>query len=207
MNSRAAGTFARIVEQRTPVIEPLAIVATVSLLTTWAIQPYFAHALAQQGAAAQGAAQAALWLSSVLSPLTALVKAVAAALICWSCAVYLDERLSLLKLVSIFCIAETLFSLRDLTMLGVLAARGVDSVRTTSDLMVAFGINAFFQAPSSLERIGFESWDLFTVAWGILIFWMIRALFKTDTRSAACLAAMAFTFRTLFAAASLLYSL
>jgi hypothetical protein len=207
MNSRPAGAFARIVEQRTPVIEPLAIIATVSLLTTWASQPYFVHALAQQGAAAQGAAQAALWLSGVLSPLTALVKAVAAALICWSCAVYLDERLSLLKLVSIFCVAETLFSLRDLTMLGVLAARGVDGVRTTSDLMVAFGINAFVHSPSSLARIGLESWDLFTVAWGLLIFWMIRAVFRTDTRSTACLAVMAFTFRTLFAAAGLLYSL
>jgi hypothetical protein len=207
MNSRPAGTFARIVEQRSPVIEPLAIVATVSLLTAWAIQPYVVHALAQQGAAAQGAAQAALWLSGVLSPLTALVKAVAAALICWSCAVYLDERLSLLKLVSIFCVAETLFSLRDLTMLAVLSARGVDAVRTTSDLMVAFGINAFVHSPSSLARIGLESWDLFTVAWGLLSFWMIRAVFRTDTRSTACLAAMAFTFRTLFAAASLLYSL
>ena len=207
MTSRPAGMFARVVEQRTPVMEPLAIIATVSLLTTWAIQPYVVHALAQQGTAAQGAAQAALWMSGVLSPLAALVKACAAALICWSCAVYLDERLSLLKLVSMFCVAEIIFSLRDLTMLGVLAARGIDNVHTTSDLMVAFGINAFVHSSSSLWRIGFESWDMFSVAWGLLAFWMIRALYKTDARSTACLAVMAFTFRTLFAAASLLYSL
>jgi hypothetical protein len=207
MSSRSAAALARIVEQRTPILEPLAVIATVSLLTSWAIQPYVVHALAQQGAVAQGAAQAALWLSGVISPFSALAKATMAALVCWSCAIYFEQRLSLLKLVSIFCIAEMLFSLRDLTMWGVLTARGIQGVRSTSDLMVAFGLNAFLPVTSATSRIATESWDFFTVAWGIAAFWMIRALFKTDTRSSVLLAAMAVFVRTLFAAASLLYSI
>ena len=207
MTSRPTEVLARVLERRAPIFEPLAIIAIVSLLTTWALQPYVVHALAQQGAVAQGAAQAALWLSGVLSPLAALVKACAAALICWSCAVYLDEPLSLFKLVSMFCVAETVFSLRDVTMLGVLAARGIDNVHAASDLMVAFGVNGYLHSSSTLARIGLESWDMFSVAWGLLAFWMIRAVFKIETRSTVCLAVMAFAFRTLFAAASLSYSL
>jgi hypothetical protein len=176
MTSRPPGTLARIIERRAFVLEPLAIISIVSLSSTWAIQPYVAHALAQQGAAAQGAAQAAIWFSGVLSPLSALAKALAAALVCWACAVWLDERLPMLKLVSMFCIAEIVHSLRDLTMLGVLAARGIGSVRATSDLMVAFGLNAFLHPASSLARVGFESWDLFSVAWGFAIFLMMRWL-------------------------------
>jgi hypothetical protein len=206
MTSGPAGTFARLIDQRTPVVEPLAVIAIVSLLTSWAIQPYVGHALAQQGAVAQGAAQAALWFSGILSPFTALIKSVAAALICWSCAVWLDERLSLPRLISMFCVAETIFSLRDLTMLAVLAGRGITGMRTTSDLMVAFGLNAFLHSPSALARVGFESWDIFSVVWALLSFWMIRALFKTGARSTAFLAVMAFALRTLFTAAGLLYS-
>lgn len=207
MPRRPAEMLARIVDRRTPIIEPLTIVTVVSLLTAWAIQPFMVRALIPQGAAAQGAAQAALWLSGVLAPLTALIKASAAALICWSCAVYLGERLSLLKLVSMFCLAETIFALRDLTMLAVLAARGIESVRSTADLMVAFGINAFLNSSSASARVALESWDAFSVAWGLLAFWMIRALFRIDRRSSACLVLTAFAFRTLFAAAGLLYSL
>jgi hypothetical protein len=207
MISRFAATFARIVDRRTPIIEPLTIVALVSLFTAWAIQPVVTHALLQQGAAAQGAAQAALWLAGVLTPLTALAKASAAALICWACAVYLGERLSFLKLVSMFMFAETIFALRDLTMFAVLAARGLEHVRSTADLVVAFGLNEILHFTSALARVAFESWDVFSVAWGLLAFWMIRALFNIDRRSAACLAVTAFAFRTLFAAASLLYSL
>lgn len=207
MPRRPAEMLARIVDRRTPIIEPLTIVTVVSLLTAWAIQPFMVRALIPQGAAAQGAAQAALWLSGVLAPLTALIKASAAALICWSCAVYLGERLSLLKLVSMFCLAETIFALRDLTMLAVLAARGIESVRSTADLMVAFGINAFLNSSSASARVALESWDAFSVAWGLLAFWMLRALFRIDRRSSASLALTAFAFRTLFAAAGLLYSL
>jgi len=76
--------FAQFVARRMPIIEPLTLVAAVSLICAWAIQPYAAHALADRGAEVQEAAGAALWLSGVLSPLTALTKALAAALICWS---------------------------------------------------------------------------------------------------------------------------
>jgi hypothetical protein len=207
MRSPSAGRLAQIVDARTPIVEPLAIVAISSLLTAWAMQPFVGHALVQQGSVAQGAAQAALWLAGVLAPVMALAKASMAALVCWSGAVYLGERLSLVKLISLFCVAETISALRDLTMLSVLAVRGIDSVRTTADLMVAFGVNAYLRSPSALARVAFESWDLFTVAWALLAFWMIRALFRTDRGSAACLAVMVFAFRTLFAAASLLYRL
>src|SRR5450631_4038267 len=143
MSSRAAAILARTIESRSPVIEPLAIIAIVSLLSSWAIQPFVTHALSQQSAVAQGAAQAALWLAGVLSPFAALAKALAAAVVCWSCGIFLGERLSFAKLISVFCLAEVVFTLRDVALLGVLAARGLDSMRTTSDLIVAFGINGF----------------------------------------------------------------
>src|ERR1017187_7345005 len=134
MRSSSAGRLAQIVDARTPIVEPLAIVAISSLLTAWDMQPFVGHALVQQGSVAQGAAQAALWLAGVLAPVMALAKASMAALVCWSGAVYLGERLSLVKLISLFCVAETISALRDLTMLSVLAVRGIDSVRTTADL-------------------------------------------------------------------------
>ena len=191
---------------RAIVIEPLVVIAAVSLLTSWAIQPYVIHALVEQGSVAQGAAQAALWLSGVLSPFAAFGKAVAAALVCWSCAIYLEQRVSLLKLVSIFCVAEIVFSVRDVAMWGVLAARGINSVHSTADLLVATGLNAFSHAQSPLARIAFESWDFFTLAWGVVVWWLIRLILRLDARSAAGLAVMAFAVRTLFAAASMLYT-
>ena len=90
---------------------------------------------------------------------------------------------------------------------GVLLARGIDAVRTASDLLVVFGVGALVHHPSPLQRIGFETWDGFSVMWALLIFWFIRSVFKTDVRPAACLAVVALMFRTLFAAASLLYSI
>jgi hypothetical protein len=207
MNNYRSEKLAGILERRAPVVEPLIVIALASLITTWAIQPYVAHALAQQGAAAQGAAQAALWISGVLSPLAAFGKALAAALVCWACSVFLGERLSLIKLVSVFCIAETIFSLRDLAMIGVLIARGVDGVRTGADLMVAFGVNAFLHKPSALQRVGFETWDFFSIVWAAAVFAMIRGVFKASRRSAALLAIIALAFRVLFSAAALLYSL
>lgn len=207
MNGRPGGALTRFVDQRAPVFEPLALIALVSLTTTWVIQPFVVHALSQQGAPAQGAAQAALWLSGVLAPFAALAKAIAAALICWSCAVFLGERLPFGKLISVFCVAEAVFSLRDLMVTGVLLARGIDAVRTASDLLVVFGVGALVHHPSPLQRIGFETWDGFSVMWALLIFWFIRSVFKTDVRPAACLAVVALMFRTLFAAASLLYSI
>jgi hypothetical protein len=207
MRSPSAARFVEIVGARRPMVEPLAIVAITSLLTAWAMQPFVGRALAQHGSVAQGAALAALWLAGVLAPVMALAKASVAALVCWSGAVFLGERLSLVKLMSLFCVAETIAALRDLTMLGVLAVRGVENVRTTADLMVAFGVNAYLRSPSALARVAFESWDVFSVAWALLAFWMIRAMFRTDRGSAACLAALVFAFRTLFAAASLLYRL
>jgi hypothetical protein len=196
-----------IVERRTPVFEPLAAIAVVSLVTSWIIQPYLAHALAQQGPVAQQAAQGALWLSGVLSPFAAFGKALAAALVCWACSVFLGERLPFMKLISVFCVAELVFSLRDLTVAGVLAARGVGAVHTATDLMVAFGVNAFVHAISPLQRISVESWDFFTVAWASLVCALLRGACKGSARSAIVLAAVAFTVRTLFAAAALLYTL
>jgi len=206
MSGRPAQIFGKLGADRTFVIEPLAVIAAVSLLTSWAIQPYVMHALLQQGAVAQGAAQAALWLSGVLSPFAAFGKAVAAALVCWSCAIYLDQRVSLLKLVSIFCLAEVVFSARDLAIWGVLALRGIDSVHSAADLLVATGLNAFAHVQSPVARIAFESWDFFTVAWGVLVWWLIQIVLKLDARSSAGLASMAFAARTLFAAASMLYT-
>lgn len=196
-----------VVEARSPIAEPLALIAAISLLSSWAMQPYLAHALGSLGSAAQAAAQSALWLSGVLSPFAGFAKAIAAALVCWSCAAYLDERMSLVTLVSVFCVSETVFALRDLTLVAVLALRGVDNVRSASDLMVGFGLNAYVHATSAAMRIAFESWDMFSVFWALVAFLLIRSLFKTPTRSAAGLALIAFAFRTLFAAASLLYSL
>jgi hypothetical protein len=199
--------FRRQLETRLLVIEPLTMIAIISLLASWAIQPFVSQALIEHGTAAQGAAQAALWLSGVLSPITAFMKALGATLVCWSCAVFLGERVSFGKLLSVFCIAEMLFSLRDIALVCVLAAHGLANVHSTADLMVAFGISGFLHSQSAMARMAFESWDAFTVAWALFSFWMIRALFKTDTRAAACLAVMAFAFRTLFAAAGQLYTL
>jgi hypothetical protein len=207
MSNNRANRFAAVVERRGPVVEPLAAIAIVSLVTSWVIQPYLAHALAGQGPVAQQAAQGALWLSGVLSPFAAFGKALAAALVCWSCSVFLRERLSFAKLVSVFCVAEVVFSLRDLTVAGVLAARGVGAVHTTADLMVAFGINAFVAGSSPLQRIGFETWDLFTVAWALIVCALLRGVCKSSARSAVVLAVITFAARTLFAAAALLYTL
>jgi hypothetical protein len=206
MSRRPARILGILGADRAFVIEPLAVIAAISLLATWAMQPYVIHALAQQGTVAQGAAQAALWLSGVLSPFAAFGKAMAAALVCWSCAIYLDQRVSLLKLMSIFCLAELVFSVRDLATWGVLAVRGIDSVHSVADLLVATGLNAFAHARSPLGRIAFESWDFFTVAWGVVVWSLIRIMLKLDARSAAALALMAFAVRTLFAAASMLYT-
>jgi hypothetical protein len=207
MTTRPAEALARIVDRRSPVFEPLTIVAAVSLVSAWTIQPFVTHALTPMGAAAQGAAQAGLWLAGVLAPLTALMKAGVAALTCWACAVYLGERLPLLKLLSMFCVAETTFAARDLALAGVLVARGIERVHSTADLMVAFGVSAFLRSPSPSARIAFESWDAFSVAWAVLAYALFRALFRLDRRSSACLALVALAFRTLFSAASLLYSL
>ncbi len=207
MSGRPAQTLTKLGADRVFVIEPLAAIAAISLLASWAMQPYITHALAEQGTVAQGAAQAALWFSGVLSPFAAFGKAMAAALVCWSCAIYLDQRVSLLKLMSIFCLAELVFSARDLAAWGVLAARGINSVHSAADLLVATGLNAFTHARSPLGRIAFESWDFFTVAWSVLVWWLIRSMLKLDARSSAGLALMAFAVRTLFAAASMLYTL
>ena len=207
MNGVPVGRLAAVVGRRAPVFEPLAAIAIVSLATSWIIQPYIASALAQQGPIAQQAAQGALWLSGVLSPFAALAKALGVALVCWSCSVFLGERLSLTVLVSLFCVAEVVFSLRDLTVAGVLVARGVGAVHTTADLMVAFGVNAFVHGASPLERIGFETWDFFTVAWASLVCALLRGMCRSSVRAAVVLALVAFATRTLFAAAALLYTL
>ncbi len=207
MSNRSATAFAHTLESRAPVLEPLIVIAIASLLTSWAIQPYITHSLSQQGTLAQGAAQAALWLAGVLAPISAFVKALAAALVCWACAIYLDVRIPLAKLLSVFCMAEVLFSLRELTLWAVLAMRGFDGVRTTADLVVALGVNAFVHPSSVLGKIATGSWDAFTLIWAILAYWMIRSAFKTDARSAACLAAVVFCVRVLFTAASQLYSI
>lgn len=205
MSDHSGGPLARAIEERNPIFEPLVVVAVVSLFTSWAIQPYVVHALAPQGAVAQGAAQTALWLSGLLAPISALAKATMAALVCWACAVYLDEGVSLIRLVSIFCLAEMVFCLRDLSMWIVLALRGVEHIRSAGDLMVAFGVNAYLQSSSALARVAFESWDVFTVAWALVLWWMIRVFLRQGIRSSAFLAAIAFVVRALFAAATLLY--
>ncbi len=201
--------FADTLESHTPVVEPLIVIAIVSLLShRGAIQPYIVHSLSQQGPLAQSrrGGEFALWLAGVLAPVSAFVKASAAALVCWACAIYLDVRIPLVKLLSIFCMAEVLFCLRDLTLWAVLAMRGLDSIRTTADLLVAFGINAFVHPASTAGKIATGSWDVFTFAWALLAYWMIRAAFKPDARSAMCLAAVVFFVRVLFTAASQLYS-
>ncbi|MGH7653385.1 MAG: hypothetical protein ACREN6_01860 [Gemmatimonadaceae bacterium] len=207
MNNQSAGRLAAVLERRTPMFEPLVAIAIISLITSWVIQPYVAQALAPQGPVAQQAAQGALWLSGVLSPFAAFGKALAAALVCWACAVFLGERLPFAKLVSAFCLAEIVFALRDVTVAGVLAARGVGAVHTTADLMVAFGINAFVHGTTPLQRISVETWDFFTVAWASLVCALLRGVCKSSARSAVVLAAVAFAVRTLFAAAALLYTL
>ena len=206
MSSRSAMNCPSPLDARTPVLEPLIVIAMLSLLTSWAMQPYIAHSLSQQGIVVQGAAQAALWLTGVLSPVAAFMKAFGAALVCWACATLLGVRMPLLKLLSIFCIAEVLFSLRDVAMWAVLAARGLQSMHTTSDLIVAFGLNAFVQSSSALSKIALQSWDCFTVGWALLAYFMIRSTFKTDSRVSVCLAVCVLLTRILFAAASQLYS-
>jgi hypothetical protein len=205
MTDGTSARFGKLLDQRPLIFEPLTIIAIVSLLTSWAIQPFVSQALAQSGTAAQGAAQVAFWLSGVLSPLASFTKALGATLVCWSCAVFLHERVSFGKLLSVFCISEMLFSLRDITLVCVLAARGLANIHGTGDLMVAFGVNGFLHSQSALSRVGLESWDAFTVVWALWSFWMIRRLFKLDARVAGGLAAMVFAFRVLFAAASQLY--
>lgn len=205
--NNSAGRLNAVIERRAPMFEPLVVIAIISLISSWTIQPYITQALAPQGPLAQQAAQGALWLSGVLSPFAALGKALAAALVCWACAVFLGERLSFAKLLSVFCLAEVVFALRDLAIAAVLAARGIGAVHTTADLLVAFGVNAFVHGMSPLQRVGLETWDLFSVAWALAALLMIRGAFKTSWRSAAALAAIAFTFRALFTAATLLYSL
>jgi hypothetical protein len=207
MNNVRSERFASVVDRRTPVVQPLIAIAIMSLITTWMIQPYVAHALVQQGPAAQGAAQAALWLSGVLSPLAAFGKALSAALVCWAFSVFLGERLPLVKLISVFCIAEMVFSMRDVTTMGVLVTRGVSGVRTAADLMVAFGVSAFLHKPSPLQRIGFETWDFFSIVWAAVVFAMLRVVFKMSRGSAVGLAVLVLVFRVLFSAAALLYSL
>jgi hypothetical protein len=207
MSFRPSRAVARIVETRAPIFEPMIVIAIVSLSTSFAIQPYVAQALAGQGAVAQGAAQAALWLSGVLSPLSALGKAVAVSLVCWSAAIFLEERLPFVRLVSVFCIAETVFCARDLTMWATLFIRGLANVHSSADLMVPFGLTAIVGAQSATARIALESWDFFSVLWGCLVFWLLRSLFHKDCRTAAVLALLVFFVRSVFTAAGLLYSL
>jgi hypothetical protein len=197
----------RIVETRAPIFEPMIVIAIVSMTTAFAIQPYVAQALAGQGPVAQGAAQAALWLSGVLSPFSALGKALAATLVCWSAATFLDERLPFARLLSAFCVAETVFSARDLAMWAVLFFRGLSSVHSSADLLVPFGLSSIAGAHSPSARIALESWDLFSLLWSVLVFWLLRALFAKDGRTAAVLALLALSVRTLFTAAGLLYRL
>ena len=199
--------FARTLEKQTPVIEPLLVIATLSLLTSWAIQPYITHALLQQGAIVQDAAQTALWISGVLSPFAAFGKAFCATLVCWACGIFLDVRVPLSKLLSLFCIAEVWFSARDVAMWAVLATRGIESVHTTADLAVLFGLSSFVQSSSAIAKIAIQSWDFFTFTWALLAFWMLRAAFKMDARSSACFAAIAFAVRVLFTAATQLYTI
>lgn len=199
--------FAGVVDRRKPVLEPLVAIAAVSLTTSWIMQPYLAHALSQQGPVAQQAAQSALWVAGVLSPFAALAKALVGATVCWACAVFLGERLQLGKLISLFCLAEVVFSLRDLTLTGFLVGRGIGAVHSTADLMIAFGANAFVHAISPLQRVGLETWDFFTVGWASLLCALLRGVCKTSARSALVLAFVAFAVRTLFAASALLYTL
>jgi hypothetical protein len=194
-------------ERKTLIVEPMAIIATISLLTAWAIQPLVAHAVAQQGLVAQATVASALWLSAIVSPFSAFAKAASAALVCWAVAVYLGEQLPVKKLVSAFCVAEVLFSLRDLGMLAALAIRGTASIRSTGDLAVSFGPSAFLHSTSMLTRIAFESWDFFHIAWGLLLFCMLHAMFEIGRRSSAYLAIATLAFRVLFAAAGLLYGI
>lgn len=207
MPIQPASAVARIVQTRTPIFEPMIVIAAVSLSTAFAIQPFVSQALSAQGPVAQGAAQTALWLSGVLSPFAALGKALAASLVCWSAAVFLEERLPFTQLLSMFCIAEIVFSARDLAMWAILLARGVASVHSSADLLVPFGLGAILSAPSPLTRIALESWDFFSLVWCALVFWLLRALFVRGRATAAVLALLTLAVRSLFSAASLLYGL
>ncbi len=192
-----------LAQKRMSIFEPLAVIATVSLLASWGIQPFLAEALASRGVLAQQTAHSALWISAVLSPFAAFGKALAGALIAWAIATFLNERLSLIKLVSVFCAAETVFCLRDLATWATLAIRGVSGIHSAADLAVPFGLNAFIQAHTVAARIATSSWDFFHVAWALLVFVLIRSTLRTEVRSSACLAASALAFRVLFAAATL----
>ena len=199
--------FAGVIGRRRPILGPLMTIAAVSLTTSWIIQPYLAHALGAQGSVAQQAAQGALWVSGMLSPLAALGKALGLAVVCWSCSVFLGERIPLAKLISVFCVAEIVFSLRDLTAAGVLVARGIGAVHSPADLMIGFGVNAFVHAVSPLQRISLETWDFFTVAWASLVCACLCGACKVSARPAIVLALVAFAVRVLFAASALLYTL
>lgn len=199
--------FAGVIERRRPVLGPLMTIAAVSLTTSWIIQPYLSHALAAQGPVAQQAAQGALWLSGMLSPLAALGKVLGLAVVCWACSVFLGDRIPLARLISVFCVAEIIFSLRDLTAAGILIARGIAAVHSPADLMIGFGVNAFVRASSPLQRISLETWDFFTVAWAAAICALLCGVSKVSSRSAIVLAFVAFVVRALFAASALLYTL
>jgi hypothetical protein len=207
MTIHPSRAIARIVDTRAPIFEPMIVIAIVSLSSAFAIQPYVAHALAAQGPVAQNAAQVALWLSGVLSPLAALGKALGAALVCWSAAIFLEERMPFVRLLSVFCIAETVFCARDLGMWAALFVRGLANVHSSADLLVPFGLGAIVAARSPSARIALESWDFFSLVWSVLVFWLLRTLFAKDRRTAAVLALVALIVRSLFAAAGLLYSI
>jgi hypothetical protein len=206
MSGRSSLASSSVLAERAPILEPLIIISITSLVSSWAMQPFVGHALAQQGTIAQSAAQAALWLSGMLSPFAAFAKAIAAALTCWACAIFLDERLSFPKLLSIFCLAEMIFAARDVATVALVAIRGLDSMRAPSDLLVVFGLGAMVGAKTTIARLALESWDLFTVAWGVLACWMIRSKFRTGIAESVCLAIVVVAVRVLFTGASLLYS-
>jgi hypothetical protein len=187
-------------------LESLALIATVALLSSWGMRPFVAQALAPMGPVAQHSAEAALWLSAVAAPFAALVKAAAAALVCWAASILLNERLSLVKLISIFCVAEALFCVRDLGLLGLLSLRGLAAIHSTSDLIVPFGAAFFIHARSAPWRIAVSSWDIFHLAWAVLLYFLLKESFKLPKRSAACLALTALALRVLFAAATMLYT-
>lgn len=203
----STGRVAAVLERRALVFESLAAIAIISLATSWIMQPYLVRALAAQGAVAQQAAQGALWLSGILSPIAALGKALVGVAVCWACCVFLGERPAPVKLISVFCVAEIVFSLRDLISAGILVARGMGAIHTTGDLMVAFGANAFVHGVSPLQRISVETWDLFTVAWASVLCALLRGVCKVGVRPAIALAVIAFAVRTLFSAAAILYTI
>jgi hypothetical protein len=191
---------------RTSPLEPLIFIAIVSLAVSWGMQPLIQAALSAQGALVQQSAAAALWISAALSPFAAFGKAVVAAAICWAVATFIDEPLPLGRLVTMFVVAETVFVLRDIVAWGVLVTRAVPSVHSPSDLSVHLGLNAFLPPMTGPLRLAVESWDVFHVAWAIVLFVLLRAVFGRSTGSAACLALIALASRVLFSAVTLMYS-